>query len=186
MQAPRDPRSTPLENAARSRAAHGAPSVSDSGASPILANEEQPAAAVAPKVQAFADGVAADLAHWCRRVAPLHQSRQKTVLWGGGSEAAAFLTALGVTDQIVFAVDLDPRREATIIAGTGHPIFTSLTIKAVRCRGRDVSNLPARNHRQARCPHPPDAPAHRRGPRPPHGRLRPTAHRRSRIALTPL
>jgi SAM-dependent methyltransferase len=99
------------------------------GTSPILTTE-QPAAALAPKVQAFADGIAGDLAHWRQRLDQLHQSRQKTVLWGGGSKAVAFLTTLGVGDQIAYAVDLNPARAGTFIAGTGHKIQAPEALQA--------------------------------------------------------
>jgi hypothetical protein len=92
------------------------------GTSPILANEH-PAEALAPKVAAFAEGVAADLTHWRSRLERLHQNGQKTVLWGGGSKAVAFLTTLGLADQIAYTVDINPARSGTFIAGTGHPIM---------------------------------------------------------------
>jgi SAM-dependent methyltransferase len=92
------------------------------GRSPTLANE-QPADALAPKVQAFAEGVAADLARWRGWLDQRRRLGQKTVLWGGGSKAVAFLTTLGVGDEIAYTVDLNPRRAGTFIAGTGHPIM---------------------------------------------------------------
>jgi hypothetical protein len=91
------------------------------GDSPKLANEH-PAAALAPTIRAFADGVAADLAGWHRWLGDHHRRRRKTVLWGGGSKAVAFLTTLGVGDEIAYTVDINPRRAGTFIAGTGHPI----------------------------------------------------------------
>jgi hypothetical protein len=91
------------------------------GDSPTLANE-RPAAALAPTIKAFADGVAADLAGWRRWLGERHQRRRKTVLWGGGSKAVGFLTTLGVGDEIAYTVDINPRRAGTFIAGTGHPI----------------------------------------------------------------
>jgi SAM-dependent methyltransferase len=91
------------------------------GSSPLLANE-QPAAALAPKVEAFAKGVTADLAHWQGWLAQRRRRGEKTVLWGGGSKAVAFLTTLGAGDEIAYTVDLNPRRSGTFIAGTGHRI----------------------------------------------------------------
>ena len=91
------------------------------GHSPTLVNE-QPAEALAPKVGAFANGVAADLAHWRGWLAERRRRRQKTVLWGGGSKAVAFLSTLGVGDEIAYTVDLNAKRSGTFIAGTGHAI----------------------------------------------------------------
>jgi SAM-dependent methyltransferase len=93
-----------------------------SGSSATLANEH-PSEALAPKVAAFAQGMAGDLAGWRDRLDQLRRRGKKTVLWGGGSKAVAFLTTLGLTDQIAYTVDLNPNRSGTFIAGTGHPIM---------------------------------------------------------------
>jgi SAM-dependent methyltransferase len=98
------------------------------GRSPTLANE-QPAAALAPKVAAFATGVAADLARWRNWLRQRRRQGQKTVLWGGGSKAVAFLTTLGLRDEIAYTVDLNPRRSGTFIAGTGHAIMAPEALK---------------------------------------------------------
>jgi 2-polyprenyl-3-methyl-5-hydroxy-6-metoxy-1,4-benzoquinol methylase len=87
----------------------------------ILANEEPPAA-LAAEVHSFSEAVAGDLARWRARLERLRRAGQKTVLWGGGSKAVAFLTTLGLTDGIACAVDLNPRRAGTFIAGTGQEI----------------------------------------------------------------
>ncbi|HZA66216.1 MAG TPA: hypothetical protein VE592_04655, partial [Geminicoccaceae bacterium] len=46
----------------------------------------------------------------------------KTVLWGGGSKAVAFLTTLEIKDGVDYAVDVNRRRHGTFIAGTGQQI----------------------------------------------------------------
>ncbi len=91
------------------------------GDSPILANEEPPEA-LAPKVERFAREVPADLERWRGWLGELRAAGKKTVLWGGGSKAVAFLTTLGLTDGIEYAVDINPRRNKTYIAGTGQQI----------------------------------------------------------------
>ena len=92
-----------------------------SGNGEVLANEEPPQA-LAAKVDSFSQAVAADLARWRERLARLRRAGKRTVLWGGGSKAVAFLTTLGVTDGIACAVDVNPRRAGTFIAGTGQEI----------------------------------------------------------------
>ncbi len=98
------------------------------GSSATLANEHPPEA-LAPKVAAFTKGVARDLAGWQDRLDRLRRNGKKTVLWGGGSKAVAFLTTLGVTDQIAYTVDLNPNRSGTFIAGTGHPIMAPQALR---------------------------------------------------------
>ena len=55
------------------------------------------------------------------------------MLWGGGSKAGAFLTTLGVNDAAVaYAVDVNPRRHGTFIAGTGQQIVAPAFLEAYR------------------------------------------------------
>jgi hypothetical protein len=87
----------------------------------VLANEEPPAA-LAAKIRSFTEAVAMDRARWRDWLDRLRRSGQKTVLWGGGSKAVAFLTTLGSREGLDYAVDLNPRRNGTFIAGTGQQI----------------------------------------------------------------
>jgi SAM-dependent methyltransferase len=91
------------------------------GASPLLAREEPPAA-LAAEVEGFAAAVPAELARWRRWLERLRGAGRRTVLWGGGSKAVAFLTTLDVNEGIAYAVDVNPRRHGTFIAGTGQRI----------------------------------------------------------------
>jgi SAM-dependent methyltransferase len=94
---------------------------SGSGSGDILPNEEPPAA-LAAKVRRFTQGVAADRALWRQWLDGLRRAGRKTVLWGGGSKAVAFLTTLDVRAGIEYAVDINPRRSGTFLAGTGQQI----------------------------------------------------------------
>ena len=92
-----------------------------SGSGDVLPNEEPPAA-LAAKVRRFTQGVAADRALWRQCLDGLRRAGRKTVLWGGGSKAVAFLTTLDVREGIEYAVDINPRRSGTFLAGTGQQI----------------------------------------------------------------
>jgi 2-polyprenyl-3-methyl-5-hydroxy-6-metoxy-1,4-benzoquinol methylase len=87
----------------------------------ILANEEPPTA-LAAKVRSFSEAVALDRVRWRDWLDRLRRAGQKIVLWGGGSKAVAFLTTLDVRKGIDYAVDINPRRNGTFIAGTGQQI----------------------------------------------------------------
>ena len=91
------------------------------GGSPALATEETPAA-LADKVHGFTAAVAADHARWRSWLERLRRAGRGTVLWGGGSKGVSFLTTLDVRKGIDYAVDINPRRRGTFIAGTGQEI----------------------------------------------------------------
>jgi hypothetical protein len=91
------------------------------GDAPILANEAPPEA-LAPEVGRFARAVGADVARWREWLERRRRAGRRTVLWGGGSKAVAFLSTVNVTEGIDHAVDINPRRHGTFIAGTGQQI----------------------------------------------------------------
>ncbi|MGH6902272.1 MAG: class I SAM-dependent methyltransferase [Geminicoccaceae bacterium] len=101
------------------------------GASPLLVREEPPAA-LAAAVESFAAAVAADRARWRAAIERRQRAGQRTVLWGGGSKAVAFLTTLDVQDAVAYAVDVNPRRHGTFIAGTGQQIVAPAFLAAYR------------------------------------------------------
>jgi hypothetical protein len=49
---------------------------------------------------------------------------KKIVLWGSGSKGVAFLTTLGIRDEVEFVVDINPRKHGTFMAGTGQEIVS--------------------------------------------------------------
>ena len=48
---------------------------------------------------------------------------KRTYLWGGGSKAVAFLTTLGVTDEIEAAVDINAEKHGSFLAVTAHEVI---------------------------------------------------------------
>jgi SAM-dependent methyltransferase len=59
---------------------------------------------------------------WKIKLDELKDSGSKPVIWGGGSKGVAFLTTLGVEDEIAYAVDINPRKHGTYLAGSGHMV----------------------------------------------------------------
>ena len=62
------------------------------------------------------------LLYWREKLHEIHSQHQKIVLWGSGSKGVAFLTTLKITDEIEYAVDINPFRHGYYMAGTGQKI----------------------------------------------------------------
>jgi SAM-dependent methyltransferase len=75
------------------------------------------------------------LADWKRRLAELAAENRRVVIWGGGSKGVAFLTTLGLGDEIDCAVDINPYKQGFFMPGTGHEVVAP---SALRERRPDV------------------------------------------------
>lgn len=78
---------------------------------------------IADGVAHFADEVAATITRWRDRIAAVAAKGGRTVLWGGGSKAVAFLTTEGLGEDVAGAVDINPHKQGRHIAGTGHRVL---------------------------------------------------------------
>lgn len=59
---------------------------------------------------------------WRDELTRLHADGQRVVIWGGGSKGVAFLTTVGIRDEIAYVVDINPRKQGMFMAGTGQQI----------------------------------------------------------------
>ena len=59
---------------------------------------------------------------WRTRVRELRAAGRRSVIWGGGSKGVAFLTKLGIVEEIEYAVDFNPYKRGSYMAGTGQEI----------------------------------------------------------------
>jgi hypothetical protein len=57
---------------------------------------------------------------------------RKAVIWGSGSKGVAFLTTLGLGEEIACAVDINPHRHGYFMPGTGHRIVAPEELRKVR------------------------------------------------------
>lgn len=77
---------------------------------------------VTAEVERFTTEVPRRLDEWRRRLTDLRADGRTVVLWGGGSKGVAFLTTLGVGEEVAAAVDINPNKAGTYMAGSGHRI----------------------------------------------------------------
>jgi len=72
----------------------------------------------------FQANIHSRLKTWQDYITLLKADYKRTVLWGAGSKAVAFLTTLGITDKIEYCVDINPNKHGTFIAGTGQKVIS--------------------------------------------------------------
>jgi SAM-dependent methyltransferase len=77
---------------------------------------------LARDVAYFSENCSHKLDAWRRDLQRIRQTEQRAVIWGASSKGVAFLTTLGVRDEIEFAVDINPHKHGTYIAGSGQEI----------------------------------------------------------------
>jgi len=91
--------------------------------SPTPLSEEETPAETLGMVDFFVEHYEAKRDNWRAELTRMKASGQKVVLWGGGSKGVAFLTTLDQTlADIGYAVDINPIKTGTFMAGTGQEI----------------------------------------------------------------
>lgn len=60
---------------------------------------------------------------WKTFIDQKYKQGEKILLWGGGSKSVAFLTTLGIRDEIKYVVDINPFKQDTFLPGNGQKII---------------------------------------------------------------
>jgi len=69
---------------------------------------------------------------WRRDLQRIRQTGRRAVIWGAGSKGVAFLTTLNIRDEMEYAVDIDPYKHGTYMAGTGQEIVAPEFLREYR------------------------------------------------------
>ncbi|MDY6989586.1 MAG: class I SAM-dependent methyltransferase [Thermodesulfobacteriota bacterium] len=83
-------------------------------------------------VERFPEKLERKTSRWNDLLRSFHAEGKRAVLWGSGSKAVSFLTTLDIDDEIEFVVDINPYRQGTYMAGTGHEIVSPDFLKEYR------------------------------------------------------
>jgi len=78
---------------------------------------------LAEDVACFSLDVRKKILVWRRYLNRLSSQGRRVVLWGAGSKAVAFLTTLKIFREVQYAVDINPFKQGTFIAGTGQQVI---------------------------------------------------------------
>jgi len=98
---------------------------------PVLVQEDD-LEDLARDVAYFAENYRRKMGAWQRDLQEIRQSRRRTVIWGAGSKGVAFLTTLKIQDEIEYAVDINPYKHGTYMAGTGQQIVAPEFLREYR------------------------------------------------------
>ena len=90
--------------------------------SDVTPGDEEGVATIIRMCDSFAAAVALSRTAWVSRLRNWAAAGQRTVLWGSGSKAVAFLTTLGVHEEVEHVVDINPYRVGKFLPGTGQRI----------------------------------------------------------------
>lgn len=93
--------------------------VGDNGASRMV---EEKVDVLSRQVDKFTRRQANERARWGEVLETAHDKGRRTVVWGAGSKAVAFLTTLGIGTHIAEAVDVNPYKQGMFLPGTGHRV----------------------------------------------------------------
>lgn len=96
----------------------------DFSTSPVRKNRMNQLALHLAAVKKFADHTFDQRERWKGRLMDWQQRHERVVLWGSGSKAVGFLTAVEVPGAIESVVDINPHKAGTFMAGSGLPIVT--------------------------------------------------------------
>jgi len=100
--------------------------------SDIAAGDKDDVAAIVRMSASFVAAAARSRAVWLSRLRSWAGAGQRTVLWGSGSKAVAFLTTLGVRDEVEHAVDINPYRVGKFLPSTGQRIVAPAFLREYR------------------------------------------------------
>jgi len=82
-------------------------------------------------VEAFEVELPQTLDRWRRVFRDAKANGHRTAIWGSGSKAVAFLTSLGLTDEVDVVTDINPYRHGMFMPGTGHRIVPPAELAAL-------------------------------------------------------
>jgi hypothetical protein len=89
---------------------------------PLPGNDGRDAEELAKSVAGYAEAATRSAANWAAKIRATARSGGRTVLWGSGSKAVAFLSSVGVDKEIEYLVDINPYRHGKFVPGSGKQI----------------------------------------------------------------
>lgn len=83
-------------------------------------------------VTAFASTYQRQVRRWRAELQDRHAAGERVVVWGAGSKAVAYLTALGLDGEVELAVDINPHKQGMFLAGSGRQVVAPAELASYR------------------------------------------------------
>lgn len=96
-----------------------------------LSNEES-VEQLSALVTQFQERWDSQVSHWKKTIGEIRASGKRLAIWGSGSKCVAFLSTLGIADQVEAIVDINPYRQGKYLPGSGKRIMVPAYLKEYR------------------------------------------------------
>jgi SAM-dependent methyltransferase len=78
----------------------------------------------------YSQKIEGTLNRWREELTRMYDERRRPVIWGSGSKCVAFLTTIGMSEEIEHVVDINPHRHGKFIPGLGKEIKSPEFLKS--------------------------------------------------------
>jgi hypothetical protein len=99
-------------------------------ASDVVHPLEEPVSQLAGYVSDYSKRIGATLERWREDVTRMRDENRRPVIWGSGSKCVAFLTTIGLNEEVEHVVDINPHRHGKFIPGLGKEIESPESLKS--------------------------------------------------------
>ncbi|GAB4246456.1 MAG: class I SAM-dependent methyltransferase [Thermoleophilia bacterium] len=74
-------------------------------------------------VEGFRETARRTATEWRDILRGAHGRGQTVALWGGGSKAVAFMSALELSEEVAYVIDINPHKQGLFLPGSGHQVL---------------------------------------------------------------
>jgi SAM-dependent methyltransferase len=105
------------------------PSTGNNG---TLLKEENDLEELSEAVTQFQENHENNVRSWKRKIETIRDKGLRAAIWGSGSKCVAFLSTLGIKDEIEFVVDINPYRHGKYLPSSGKQIVAPAHLREYR------------------------------------------------------
>jgi len=91
--------------------------------------KEEGVGVTARNIRDFSKNCQSKIDYWKNELRKIKLEEKRAIVWGSGSKCVAFMTTLGVKDEIDYIVDINPHRHGKFIPGVGKQIKSPMFLK---------------------------------------------------------